>query len=459
MDNQQLPIIPAEVEAEMALLGCIFLEPTTFEVVYGFISAADFYDAKNKMIFQAMQELTETNIRIDITTVVGNLTSHNILEQAGGMEYISEIAMRGYSTENVDSYTELVVNASLRRRAISKLQDLSNKGYDNKITTPAYLDNIESEMFDISKKRTSGALTHIKEVTNNVLTDVERKASQEHDIIGLDTGFNELNKITQGFQKDQLIILAARPSMGKTAFALNLAWNVATNNKNRKASVAVFSLEMSPESLVERLIACDSSIALGDIRLGKIAKGDWQRFNTSCSKAGALNIFFDGHTDLTTSKIRSKCRKLKESNGLDFVIVDYLQLIGSDKDDKSSQVEKITKISRSLKLMALDLHIPVMALSQLSRKLEERKDGDRRPQMSDLRDSGAIEQDADIIMLLYRDEVYRPKTTQYPGEAELIVAKNRSGSTGELIYRFNGPHQKFTEYHRENNKQERLEND
>ena len=439
MENLQ---IPSEVEAEVALLGCAFLDSSVFETIYGYVKPEDFYDAKNKIIFRAMMDLYNQRMGLDLTTIISNLTNHNLLEQAGGIDYISQIAVRGYSTENVDSYVELVINASIRRKAISSLSNLSSKGYDLKIDTPAYLDEIEREIFDLSKNRTTSSLVHIKDVTANVRTEIEKKAAQEQDVIGLNTGFKQLNDFTQGFQKDQLIILAARPAMGKSALALNLATNIATFNKNGKASVAIFSLEMSSEMLVERVLACESKVELGYIRRGKIAKENWSRFNAACTKLSYLNIYFDDSADLTISKIRSKCRKLQEEVGLDFVVIDYLQLI---EETGGSQIEKITKITRSLKLMARDLHVPVLALSQLSRKVEERKDGDKKPILADLRDSGSIEQDADIVMFIYREEYYRPKQTTRPGEADIIIAKNRSGSTGEFVCRVNLQCQEFRE--------------
>ena len=264
------------------------------------------------------------------------------------------------------------------------------------------------------------------------------------DVIGLDTGFGHLNRYTQGFQDGALIILAARPAMGKSAMAMNLAVNVATKNKGGYASVAIFSLEMSAEQLVERMVACDSNIRLNNIKSGRIAKNDWVRFNTSCAKLGNLNLYFDDSSDSTINSIRAKCRKLSSDHGLDFVIIDYLQLIESDAASaRQSQQERISKISRSLKLMARELNVPVLALSQLSRAVEQRDD--KRPVMADLRDSGSIEQDADIVMFIYRDEVYN-KATERKGEADLIISKNRAGSTHEgLPFIFTGEYSRFKE--------------
>lgn len=435
--------IPSEVDAEIATLGCIFLEPSIFETVNASLTTDDFYDSKNKIIFKAILELTNEGKQIDPTTVAGQLDKSNILEQAGGYDYISTIARRGYSTENLDTYVDLVASSSLRRKTIAKLNDMSQAGYDVNIPTYDYLENVEKEVFELSKKRKVDALTPISVVSQNVLENTEKNAARNQDVLGLYTGFPNLDSATQGLQNDALIILAARPAMGKSAFALNLAVNIAEKNKNGKASVAVFSLEMASEQLVERMVASESAISLKNIKSGQIPKPDWVRFNTACSKLSLMNIYFDDSADVNVSKIKAKCRKLKESQGLDFVVIDYLQLIEADNSSRNaSQVEKITKISRSLKLMARDLHIPVLALSQLSRRVEERE-GDKIPNMSDLRDSGSIEQDADIVMFLYRDDYYKKKTSKRPGEADLIIAKNRSGATTELLFEFRNEFQKF----------------
>ncbi|MBQ9448757.1 MAG: replicative DNA helicase [Acholeplasmatales bacterium] len=446
---EQVVKTPCDVESELATLGCVFLEPSIFETVNSILQPDDFYEPKNRLIFKAMLDLFNESQVIDPTTVTSYLEKMSILDQAGGIEYISSIAMRGYSTDNVENYADLVLQASIRRKTIAKLNDLSQAGYDANVNTFDYLDVVEKEIFELSKKRNVDALTHISKVSQEVLENTERNAQRNQDVIGLYTGFSNLDRVTQGFQNDTLIILAARPAMGKSAFALNLALNVAEKNKGGKASVAVFNLEMSSASQVERLVASEASIPLSQIKTGQINKTDWVRFNTACSKLSYLDIYFDDSSDVNVSKIKAKCRKLKESSGLDFIVIDYLQLIEPDNSSqKASQVEKITKISRNLKLMARDLHVPVLALSQLSRKVEERE-GDKIPNMSDLRDSGSIEQDADIVMFLYRDDYYKKKTSKYPGEAELIIAKNRSGATANIYFDFRSEHQKFIAKQRE----------
>ncbi len=438
------PTIPCEIEAEIALLGCILIDESVILQVQDTLLADDFYDQKNKIIYSTMLKLSKAGQNIDPMTVLSTLSASNLSEQVGGMDYISKIAASGYSLSNVETYIELIENAALRRNTIYTLSDLSQKGYDNKVSAFDYLENVEKRIFELSKRRRVDAFKTASAVAKNVREATEKNATRNEDVIGLDTGFGSLNKFTQGFQPGQLLILAARPAMGKSAMAMNLAVNVAACNKNGNGTVAIFSLEMPAEQLFERLIAADSSIRLNQIKSGKIAKNDWVRFNTSCIRLGGMNLYFDDASDSTIASIRAKCRKLKSEASLDFVVIDYLQLIESDAaSQRLSQVEKVSKITRSLKLMARELEVPVLALSQLSRKVEERDD--KKPIMADLRDSGSIEQDADIVMFLYRDDYYNHSSDR-KGEADLIIAKNRSGSTNEgLPFIFTGEFQRFKE--------------
>ena len=440
------PSIPCDIDAEIALIGCIFLDENVITEVSDILAPEDFYDAKNRMIYRAMLRLSNSGKNVDVTTVVSELTSENRLEQCGGYEYISKIADYSYSIGNVDSYVELIENASLRRNTINKLTELAQKGYDNSISAFDFIEDVEHNVFELSKRRRVDEFRSIAEVSKSVMETTEKNASLNEEVIGLDTGFGHLNRITQGFQPGQLLILAARPAMGKSAMAMNLAMNVANKNRNGNATVAIFSLEMSAEQLVERMVSCDSSIRLNQIKNGHIPKNDWIRFTTSCSKLGGMNLYFDDSPGSTIASIRAKCRKLKtDERGLDFIVIDYLQLIEGDaSSQRDTQQAKITKITRSLKLMARELEVPVLALSQLSRDVEKRE-GDKRPIMADLRDSGSIEQDADIVMFLYREDYYNHQSER-KGEADLIIAKNRSGSTSEgLPFIFTGEFQRFKE--------------
>ncbi len=444
------PTIPYEMEAEIALIGSIFLDESVIIQSADILVPDDFYDVKNRLIYKTMVSLYKEGKHIDPATVLTSLSSAHILEQCGGTDYISKIADFSYSTANVDTYIDLIQNASLRRNTIYTLNNLAQKGYDNKTGVFDYLENVEKSIFELSSRRRVDSFRTIKQVSKEVLKNTEKNATMKSEIIGLDTGFPSLNRYTQGFQSGQLIILAARTSVGKSAMALNLALNIAEKNKGGKASVAIFSLEMSAEQLAERLIAADGSVELGKIKTGKMDQSAWVRFTTSCSKLGELNLFFDDSSDSSIASIRAKCRKLKADSGLDFVVVDYLQLIESDlSSQKASQQEKISRISRNLKLMARELEVPVLALSQLSREVDKREN--KRPIMSDLRESGSIEQDADIILFLYRGEYYNDPTA-IKGLVNVIIAKNRSGSTSTeegLKFSFTGALQKFMEYNGE----------
>ncbi len=443
--QQHLPTIPANVEAEIALLGCILIDENLMIEIADLLIPDDFYDAKNRLIYRSMLNLSKEGKNIDITTVVSTLEKSNLLEQCGGIEYLSSIADRSYSTLNFETYCDLVSEASIKRQTIDKLTKLAQDGYDSKIGAFDYVDSVEKTIFELSKRRKVDSFRTISEVSKNVLTNTENNASRTDEVVGLDTGFGSLNKYTLGFQAGQLIILAARPAMGKSAMAMNLAVRMARANKDGHASVAIFSLEMSAEQLVERMVACDSNIRLNNIKNGRIgAKNDWTRFNTACNNLGQLNLYFDDSSDASISSIRAKCRKLASETGLDFVVIDYLQLIESDSANaKASTQERVSKISRSLKLMARELNVPVLALSQLSRDVEKRDD--KKPIMADLRDSGSIEQDADIVLFLYREDYYN-KASARKNEADLIISKNRSGSTSDgLPFMFAGEYSRFTE--------------
>ena len=440
MSNQNLKV-PTEIESEIAIIGCIFLDPEIIYQVGDILTPDDFYDTKNRLIFRTMVDINKQGRAIDATTVIADLTIKGVLEQAGGPSYIASIADYSYSTANVESYIELIENAALRRNTINALNALAQKGYNSQVPAYDYIDDVEKTVFDLSKRRRVEDFKTIKEVSENVSKQTAANANRNEEVIGIDTGFPSVNKITQGFQPGQLIILAARPAMGKSAMAMNMAVNIATCNKGGDGTVAIFNLEMSAEQLVERMIACDASIRLGQIKNGHIPKDQWIRFNTSIAKLSKMNLYFDDSSDSTISSIRAKCRKLKANGSLDFVVIDYLQLI---EGDGRTQQEKVTKITRSLKLMARELECPVLALSQLSRDVEKRE-GDKKPMMADLRDSGSIEQDADIVMFLYRPDYY-DSHSERKGEADLIVAKNRSGSTSEgLPFMFQGEYRRFKE--------------
>ena len=437
--------IPSELEAEKAVLGGIFMDQSVLVQVIDMLTYEDFYDAKHRIIYKAMQELANERKTVDPTTVLSYLETANQLDQAGGSIYVVSLAEHVYSIDNIDTYVELIQDASFRRTAIEKFNTLSQEGYNTSVSAEDYLEYVEKTVFNLQQNKRTTSFRKMNDVAQRVLDETTKNATKNTEIIGLDTGFSELNKYTQGFQNGALIILAARPAMGKSAFALNLAHNVALLNKGGQARVAVFNLEMSDEQLVERMISAKSQIKLKNIKSGRILQQEWIRFNTAINELSSLNIYFDDASDTSIQSIRSKCRKLKMDDGLDFIVIDYLQLIAGEANAKVSEYDKITKISGSLKLLARELEVPVVALSQLSRDVEKRED--KHPGMADLRSSGSIEQDADIVMFLYRDDYYN-KASERKGEADLIIAKNRSGSTTEadgIPFMFQGEYQKFRE--------------
>ena len=432
-------VIPSAIESEIAFLGSAFIEPSILIDARDLIQPSDFYDVKNKTLYEAMLSLLDEGKSIDVTTLSTRLISTNKLDICGGVEYFAEIANKNYSSDNYESYLNDIYEASMRRKAISLLSDLTQAGYQN-VDLDNYLNEVERQVLGLSTNRKTSSFRHIHEVTEEVEKIAETNAKSESVVIGLDTGFDGLNKLTQGFVGGQLIILAARPAMGKSAFALNLAMNI---SKLNDTNVAVFSLEMSNAELVQRMVASHGSLSLKYIKNGHLNRTDWVRFSTSLQRVGEMKIYFDDSNDTTLSSIRSKCRKLKSESGLGFIVIDYLQLIEYDNSKGLSQVEKVTKITRSLKVMARELNVPILCLSQLSRKVEERDD--KRPVMSDLRDSGSIEQDADMVMMLYRDDYYNKSSSTRKGEADLILGKNRSGSIGEVPFMFVGEYQRFKE--------------
>ncbi len=435
--------IPHNIEAEIALLGSILLDEQVIVEANDELTFNDFFDLKNKTIYKAMINLYENKITIDATSLIGELKKMDAFDQIGGVNYINSIITFNYTTSNVSTYISLIVDNALKRYAIDELKKLSDSGYLQELSATDYLTTVEQKVYELSKRRKTENFTRINDVAKKVRENIELNAQKTNSITGLDTGYHALNSITLGFQKENLIILAARPAMGKSAIALNLAVNIAANNKGGKGTVAIFSLEMGSEQLVERLLAADASINLGTIKTGGLQGNEWRRLSTSTARLGELNLYFDDSSLITVADIRAKCRKLSAEVGLDFVVIDYLQLIEGDGGNKSKQ-EEVSKISRSLKLMARELQIPVLALAQLSREVEKRED--KKPIMADLRDSGSIEQDADIVMFLYREDYYLKEKSNRPDEADLIIAKNRSGASGKALpFIFQGGYSRFIE--------------
>lgn len=429
---------PHNLESEQCVIGSIIIEEETMVPVAEILDIEDFYIDAHKVIYESMLELNNERKPIDMVTVSNRLKEKGYLDQVGGVTYLTSITNMIPTTSNVKVYAEIVKKNSTLRKLIKASNDIISMGYEASHSLDDILNVAEKKIFDISQDRMSEDFKPISEVLTSVTAMIEDVYSKGSDLTGLDTGFIDLNKKLGGFHKSDLILIAARPGMGKTAFALNLVANAAIRSK---ASVAVFSLEMSKEQLVQRLLSSQSNVALDSISKGKIADDEWKKLTDAMTILSSSGIFIDDTPGIKVSEIRSKCRKLKMEKGLDMIMIDYLQLMEADGRADNRQQE-VSKISRSLKILAKEMNCPVVALSQLSRNTESGKD--HTPKLSDLRDSGAIEQDADIVMFIYRDEYYTKMETKKKDLAEIIIAKNRHGEISNIELVWIGKIQKFS---------------
>ena len=431
-------IPPHSVEAEQSVLGSILLDKEAMISVSETLVPEDFYKEAHKVIYESMLKLYNSQSEIDLITLTDELRDQGYLDDIGGIAYITSLSTVVPTTSNIKYYVNIVKEKSISRQLISAANDIINLGYDGSAKVEYVLENAEKKIFDISQERATNDFQPINQVISEALSMLEKLYEEKNDVTGLTTGFRDLNKKINGLQRSDLLLIAARPAMGKTAFALNLVQNAALKGD---ASVAVFSLEMSKEQLVQRMIASQSTVELKKIKTGTLADNDWPRITDGMAILSGAKIHIDDTPGIKISELRSKCRKLKIEKGLDLVLIDYLQLMEGEGQNESRQQE-IAKISRSLKILAKELDCPVVALSQLSRAPEQR--ADHRPMLSDLRESGSIEQDADIVMFLYRDEYYNPDTEK-KNIGEVIVAKNRHGETGTVELVWCGGIQKFAD--------------
>ena len=431
-------IPPHSVEAEQSVLGSILLDKEAMISVSETLVPEDFYKEAHKVIYESMLKLYNSQSEIDLITLTDELRDQGYLDDIGGIAYITSLSTVVPTTSNIKYYVNIVKEKSISRQLISAANDIINLGYDGSAKVEYVLENAEKKIFDISQERATNDFQPINQVISEALSMLEKLYEEKNDVTGLTTGFRDLNKKINGLQRSDLLLIAARPAMGKTAFALNLVQNAALKGD---ASVAVFSLEMSKEQLVQRMIASQSTVELKKIKTGTLADNDWPRITDGMAILSGAKIHIDDTPGIKISELRSKCRKLKIEKGLDLVLIDYLQLMEGEGQNESRQQE-IAKISRSLKILAKELDCPVVALSQLSRAPEQR--ADHRPMLSDLRESGSIEQDADIVMFLYRDENYNPDTEKKK-IGDVIVAKNRHGETGTVELVWFGGIQKFAD--------------
>ena len=418
-------IPPHSLDAERSALGAALLSKDALYGVVENVKARDFYDANHKEIFEAILNLSRRNAPVDALTVSEELKSRGTLEMVGGRAYIASLSSGTPTIANAEEYAKIIAQKSSARRLIEVADDVIEKGYEGSMDPGALLDYAESGIFEISQQRQKGQYTHIKDVLLENIEIIDKAAQMEGGLTGVTTGFRDLDEKTSGLQKSELIILAARPAMGKTAFALTVARNAAVKGG---ASVLLFSMEMSKESLGQRLLAMESRVDMQSLKKGNLQRRDWDDINDALDILSRANIHIDDTAGVSIMEMKSKCRRLKAEEGLDLVIIDYLQLMNPE-GRADSRTQEISVISRNLKLMARELDCPVIVLSQLSRAPEQRTD--HRPMLSDLRESGSIEQDADIVLFLYRDDYYN-KEDAVPGECEVIIAKQRSGPTGTV---------------------------
>ncbi len=427
--------IPNSIEAEKAVLGSAFLSKVALQKICDELTPDSFYSDANAKIFETISELNGKSIPLDITILANKLSEKKILTQVGNIEYLSEIIDSVPSASNVEYYINIVKEKMIGRKIIETATEIANDAYTSNDSIYDVLDSAEMKMLRIGNMRKTTEFQSIKDVAYREQANLEKLAEQGSDITGLATGFNDFDKLTAGLQPNQFIIIAARPAMGKTAFALNLATYAAMHNEK---SVAVFNLEMSAEQLANRILQSLGQISGIKMRTGRLEHNDWKRLNEAISRLSDTNLFLDDTPGITIGEIRSKCRRLANSDkGLGLVVIDYLQLITGPSKTIGNRQQEVSEISRSLKTMALELGVPVIALAQLSRAVEQRED--KRPIMSDLRESGSIEQDADIVSFLYRDDYYNKEARRDDNSSitEFIIGKNRSGPTTtiELLFR------------------------
>ncbi len=439
MDMGSLGRIPPQsIEAEQSVLGSMLIDKEVVPVVMEVLKPEDFYRPDHREIYNVIIELFDKAQPIDLITVSERLKLHGKLELVGGLEYLSNIATEVPTTANVKHYSKIVEEKALLRKLIKASSDIVDLGFNASEEVSYILDKAEQSVFDILQKRSSQGFVPIKDVLVDTFNNLEEMYNNKGNITGIPTGFSDLDFKTSGLHNSDLILIAARPAMGKTAFALNLAQNAAVHSH---VPVAVFSLEMSKDQLVNRILCSEAMVDSNKMKTGKLEDNDWQKVAKALAPLSEAPIYIDDTPGVSITEIRAKCRRLKLEQNLGLVVIDYLQLMqGSGKKGGENRQQEISEISRSLKILAKEINVPVICLSQLSRAPEARTD--HRPILSDLRESGAIEQDADIVMFLYRDDYYNPETEK-KNIAELIIAKHRNGSTGTVELVWLGQYTKF----------------
>ena len=427
---------PQNIDAEISVLGCGFLEKSALDKIMDEVSDDMFYSEANKTIYKAMKTLHANNIPVDSNTICNELDKSKSLGAVGGVEYITDIINSVPSTANLNYYIKIIFEKATLRNMIAKTTAIQEECYDEQTPLLDIVENAERSILGVYNDRLGRDIKKIQEVLPDLQHTIETLAESKTDFTGIRTGFYDFDAMTRGLQKRQVIILAARPGAGKSAFALNIALNAAINEKK---SVAFFSLEMGAEEIAKRMFGCVGKIDGDVLKTGKFKNTDWKKWNEAMSELQDTKSYIDDSAGLTVSEVRRKCRKLKNSDdGLDLIVIDYLQLLSSSAKYAGQRVQEVSEISRDIKKLAMELEVPVIALAQLSRSVEQRKGDDSKPKLSDLRESGSIEQDADIVLFLHSEE-YGKYDGNLNRKVELLVAKHRAGSTGSvnLVFKMN----------------------
>lgn len=429
--------MPQNLDAEMAILGSCFLSSYALDKVCEEVTSDMFYSDANKKIFEAIDELHKNKVPLDSTTLTNEIEKRDNINTIGGVEYLSEVIDSVITAANVDYYIDIIREKALRRKLIEVSTSITTSAFDEDSETNDIIDSAEKNIFSVTKAKKAGEFKEIGEVMKSTQNRLEELAKNDKEITGISTGFYDFDKLTSGLHENELIIIAARPAMGKTAFAVNLAVNAAINSKK---NIALFNLEMSAEQLAMRMISAQGGIDQNKLKTGRLEHNDWKKVNEAISELSSTNLYIEDASGITVSEIRAKCRRLStQGPGLGLVVIDYLQLIDGSARYAGNRQQEVSEISRSLKTMAMELNVPVIALAQLSRSVELREN--KRPIMSDLRESGSIEQDADIVAFLYRDDYYNKSAQEQTNISvtELIVGKHRNGNTGtiELLFERN----------------------
>lgn len=434
--NMPLKSLPYNIDAEQSVIGAMLKDKSTIAEAVEELKSDDFYKDTHKVIFSTITDMYQRDIPVDMITLLEQLKSTEKLESAGGVTYITQVSGSVLSTANVSSYISIVSDKAVLRKLIKSSTEIIEKCYNNQNDVEAVVDEAEQKIFNIAEKRNVSDFEPMNIVLERGFIQIEKLFNNKGEINGIPTGFPELDAKTSGFQKGEMILIAARPSMGKTTFALNIAEYAALRAQK---SVALFSLEMSKEQLAYKLLCSEANVDMLKLRTGDLEDKDWENIAKASGPLADAKIFIDDTAGTSVMEMRSKCRKLKLEHGIDMIVIDYLQLMSGSSKSESRQQE-VSEISRSIKALAKEMQCPVVALSQLSRAPEQR--ADHRPMLSDLRESGSIEQDADLVMFLYRDEYYDSETED-KNVAELIIAKQRNGPVGTVKLAWLGQFSKF----------------